>query len=72
MQNEFYRPISVDFAPHGSVCTWCSDPAVQQLTAVGGPHHNESGAFCTTCGEQFTQVVMKSSLPPRPTTTQEI
>jgi hypothetical protein len=72
MQNEFYRPISVDLVVHGSLCTWCSSPAVHQLTAIGGPHHNESGAFCNACGEQFTQVVAQSSLPPRPTTTQAI
>ncbi|TMC22613.1 MAG: hypothetical protein E6J34_05515 [Chloroflexi bacterium] len=58
--NEFRRPISVDFVPHGSLCEWCNKPAEQQLTAIGGSHHNESGRFCRPCGEQFTQVVVSS------------
>lgn len=58
--NEFRRPISVDFVPHGSLCEWCSKPAERQLTAIGGSHHNESGRFCRHCGEQFTQVVVSS------------
>jgi hypothetical protein len=57
MPNEFQRPVSVDFAPQGSHCEWCGKPAERQLTAVGGSHHNESGAFCRPCGEQFTKGV---------------
>ena len=56
--NEFYRPISADKAPGGRTCEWCSKPAEQQLTAIGGNHHNESGVFCRSCGEQFSQVVI--------------
>jgi hypothetical protein len=58
--NEFRRPVSVDSAPRGSLCEWCGKPAVQQLTAIGGSSHNQSGLFCHTCGEQFTQAVVRS------------
>lgn len=58
--NEFRRPVSVDFAPRGSLCEWCGKPAERQLTAIGGAYHNESGMFCRPCGEQFSQVVINS------------
>ncbi|GCE03268.1 hypothetical protein [Dictyobacter aurantiacus] len=60
MSNEFQRPVSVDFAPRGSVCEWCGKPAERQLTAIGGTYHNESGVFCRTCGELFAQGVANS------------
>ena len=55
--NEFRRPVSVDFAPRGSLCEWCGKPAEKQLTAIGGSYHNESGLFCRPCGERFSEVV---------------
>ena len=55
--NEFRRPVSVDFAPRGSSCEWCREPAEQHLTAIGGSYHNESGLFCRPCGDKFSQVV---------------
>jgi hypothetical protein len=58
--NEFHRPVSVDFAPRGSVCEWCGKPAERQLTAIGGTFHNESGIFCRSCGEQFSEAVINS------------
>ena len=58
--NEFHRPVSVDFAPRGSLCEWCGKPAEQQLTAIGGHYHNESGLFCRSCGEDFTRAVIAS------------
>ena len=58
--NEFQRPVSVDSTPSGSQCEWCGKPAERRLTAVGGTYHNESGAFCHTCGDQFTQTVADS------------
>ena len=58
--NEFRRPVSVDFVPHGSRCEWCGKPAERQLTAIGGSHHNESGMFCRPCGEKFTQAVIEA------------
>jgi len=58
--NEFRRPFSIDFAPRGSLCEWCGKPAEQQLTAIGGIFHNESGLFCRPCGEQFSLVVINS------------
>jgi hypothetical protein len=58
--NEFRRPVSVDFAPQGSVCEWCGKPAERQLTAIGGAFHNEGGMFCRTCGEEFMQGVIAS------------
>ena len=53
-ENEFRRPISIDLAPPGSVCEWCGKPAVYQLTAIDGNHHNEQGLFCSTCSVQYT------------------
>jgi ribosomal protein L37E len=64
MLNEFQRPVSVDYASRGSQCEWCGKPAEQRLTAIGGAHHNESGAFCRSCGEQFTQTVANSLQTP--------
>ncbi len=58
--NEFRRPVSVDFAPRGSACEWCGKPAERQLTAIGGSFHNESGVFCSPCGEKFSQAVVNS------------
>lgn len=59
-KNEFRRPVSVDFAPRGSRCEWCGQPAQRQLTAIGGSYHNESGLFCHSCGEKFSQAVINS------------
>lgn len=59
-ENEFSRPISTDLAPAGSACEWCGKPAQQQLTAIGGSYHNESGLFCRSCGELFLQGVIKA------------
>jgi hypothetical protein len=59
--NEFRRPISVDSAPRGSLCEWCGKPAEQQLTAIGGINHNESGLFCRSCGEQFSMAVIAAN-----------
>ena len=47
------QPISHDFVPAGSRCEWCGDEAVEQLTVLGGPHHNQSGRFCSSCAEAF-------------------
>jgi len=58
--NEFRRPVSVDFAPRGSRCEWCGQPAEKQLTAIGGAYHNESGLFCRPCGEQFSAAVINA------------
>lgn len=60
LYNEFRRPVSVDFAPRGSLCEWCGKPAEKQLTAIGGSYHNESGLFCRSCGEEFTRAVINS------------
>jgi hypothetical protein len=57
---DFLQPVSVDFAPHGSVCEWCGKPAEQQLTAIGGTYHNEGGFFCRLCGEEFIRAVVHS------------
>ncbi len=59
--DEFCRPISVDFAPCGRVCEWCGQPAERQLTAIGGPCHNQSGAFCRLCGEKFFAAIINST-----------
>lgn len=67
--NEFRRPISVDSAPRGSLCEWCGKPAEQQLTAIGGSYHNDSGLFCRPCGEKFAQAVANSITTPPPVAT---
>jgi hypothetical protein len=59
--DEFHRPISVDFVPRGRVCEWCGKPAERQLTAIGGTYHNQSGAFCHSCGELFLGAVINST-----------
>lgn len=59
-QNEFHQPVSVDDAPAGSVCEWCGKPAVRQLIAQGGKHHNEGGFFCAVCGEEFIRMLAGS------------
>ena len=67
-KNEFLRPISVDSAPRGSLCEWCGKPAEQQLTAIGGSYHNESGLFCRDCGDKFSLAVIANSTINIPTT----
>ncbi len=57
--NEFRRPFSVDFAPKGSLCEWCDQPAEKQLTAIGGMHHNHTGIFCQECAEHFMQILQE-------------
>lgn len=59
-ENEFRRPVSLDFAPLGSVCEWCGKPAAYQITAIGGIHHNEHGLFCSECGVQYTRAMADS------------
>ena len=56
----FQRPISVDRAPQGHRCEWCNKLAVQQLTAIGGVHHNQAGFFCEQCGEEFAHAVAEA------------
>jgi hypothetical protein len=59
--NEFSQIVATDFAPQESICEWCSEPAVQQLTKIGGRYHNVSGFFCQVCGEAFTRLVNRPS-----------
>lgn len=59
--NEFNQPISVDFAPHNSVCEWCGKPAVQELTVIGGQYHNKGGFFCVACGKEFSSLIANTS-----------
>jgi hypothetical protein len=55
--NLLQQPISHDFVPYGSHCEWCGKEAVEQLTALGGLHHNQSGRFCPSCGRAFMKQV---------------
>ena len=57
---DFRQPVSLDDVPPGRLCEWCGKPAIYQLTALGGIHHNEEGLFCQTCGEQFARAVADS------------
>jgi hypothetical protein len=60
VNNDFDSSIVTDFVPHGSLCEWCQKPTVQQLTVIGGIFHNESGFFCSFCGEKFACTVTAS------------
>lgn len=60
IHTHFDSSIVTDFAPQGSLCEWCGKPALQQLTVIGGPNHNEGGFFCYSCGEEFARKVAKS------------
>ncbi len=57
LDNEFGQSVAMDFAPEGSVCEWCAEPAVERLIVIGGKRHNEGGYFCHACGEKFIQTV---------------
>src|SRR5947209_8114030 len=57
---DFNSAIVTDFAPSSSLCEWCQQPAVHQLTVIGGIFHNESGYFCSLCGEEFARTVAAS------------
>jgi hypothetical protein len=57
VENEFRQPVSIDFAPAGSVCEWCGKPAAQELIVLGGIGHNESRYFCSLCSQEFIRVV---------------
>jgi hypothetical protein len=57
VENEFRQPVSIDFAPAGSICKWCGKPAVHALTVVGGSEHNDSGYFCGSCSNEFIRAV---------------
>ena len=59
-ENDFRQPVTIDIAPAGETCEWCGKPAVQQLTALGGMHHNDGGFFCRQCGEAFVRAVASS------------
>jgi hypothetical protein len=59
-KNEFNHQITTDMVPSGKACEWCSKPAEKRFTAIGGAHHNKSGAFCHSCGEKFSLVVVNS------------
>ena len=59
-KNDFRQPLTVDQAPAGSLCEWCGKPAVQQLIAIGGKYHNDSGFFCRSCGEEYARTVADS------------
>lgn len=54
---DFRQPVSIDTAPKSRHCEWCGEPAVYQLTALGGSRHNEGGCFCQICGEAFVQAI---------------
>ena len=63
LKNEFNRPVSRDSVSHRSTCEWCGKLAEQQLTAIGGAHHNTEDVFCRSCGEQFLQAVVHKQIP---------
>jgi hypothetical protein len=58
--NEFRQPVSVDSAPRGSVCEWCGQPAVLEVTVASGVYDEEPAYFCRLCGEEFARAVADS------------
>lgn len=59
--NEFSCSVSIDMAPRDSRCEWCGKPATQQITALGGLHHNQSALLCAGCGLEFVRVVIEAT-----------
>ena len=57
---DFRQPVTIDVAPAGEICEWCGKPAIHQLTALGGKHHNKGGFFCLRCGEDFVRAIASS------------
>jgi len=58
--NEFQAPVSTDLTAPGTVCDWCGQSAERRLTAVGGRMHNQTGAFCSPCGQLFLEKIVNS------------
>ena len=58
--NEFRQPLSIDSAPRGSVCEWCGQPAVLEITVASGVYDEEPEYFCRLCGEEFARAVADS------------
>ncbi len=59
-KNEFNQQITTDIVPSGKACEWCGKLAEKRLTAIGGIHHNKSGAFCRLCGDKFSLAVINA------------
>jgi hypothetical protein len=59
--NEFSYAVSIDMAPRESLCEWCGKPATQQITALGGLHHNQGARFCVTCGLEFIRIITEAT-----------
>ena len=59
-KHEVDHLVTIDMVPSGKACGWCNEPAEKQLTAIGGTHHNKSGAFCHPCGDEFSRIVVDS------------
>jgi hypothetical protein len=53
--NELRQPLSLDSAPRGSVCEWCGQPAVLQITVANAIYDNEPEYFCRLCGQEFAR-----------------
>ena len=69
-QSTFYQPVSWDIVPPNRRCEWCGQPAVQQLTALGGLHHNQGGYFCLACGKAFVRILRNQMVAMTPGKTQ--
>jgi hypothetical protein len=54
------QPVSVDVAPQGSKCIWCSKPATMKLTIRGEGESQAGGPFCQHCGVEFICIVADS------------
>jgi len=60
-----HHPVSHDRVPAGSRCEWCGNEAVEQLTVLGGPHHNLAWSLLFLLCHQLQRARSRSrSLPP--------
>jgi hypothetical protein len=58
--DEFRASVTSDLVASGCVCDWCGQTAERRLTAIGGSFHNKTGAFCSPCGQRFSEKIVNS------------
>lgn len=47
-----------DVLPASSRCQWCRHLAVEQITVLCSPHHNQHGRFCASCAAAFIDYIL--------------
>lgn len=51
------QSVVCNLVPGEMRCEWCGKEAVSRCTALSGPHHRQSGYFCSSCVEMLLQAV---------------